>query len=138
MSKARKYIPLIKPYIPRQAIAGLINVLNSGWLTQGKLAGKLEEKIARYTKTKFAFLLNSATSGLIACVKALGLTINDEIIGFISITPPNHKYSIDKYISREELSQYLTPDDRLYEIRLLSVVDEYRSSILALLLMFSA
>lgn len=60
-----------------------------------------------------------------------------QVAGFVSITPPNKgSYSIDKYLSRTELP--FTVDDRLYEIRLLTVLPGFRSSILAVALMYAA
>jgi hypothetical protein len=61
----------------------------------------------------------------------------DTIIGFISITSPlSPKYSVDKYFDRSNIP-YLF-DDKLYEIRLLTVVKQYRSSMLAFALMYAA
>jgi len=62
---------------------------------------------------------------------------DDTVVGFVAITPPNpHGYSIDKYFSRHE-----TPfvyDDGLYEVRLLTVVESSRRTLLAALLMYGA
>lgn len=64
-------------------------------------------------------------------------TIEGEIAGFISITPPGRPaYSIDKYFARGALP--FAVDDRLYEVRLLTVVKPYRGRELALLLMYAA
>lgn len=63
--------------------------------------------------------------------------IGGTIAGFVAITPPNEAgYSIDKYFSREDLP--LVFDDGLYEIRLLTVVTEWRGSRAAPLLMYAA
>jgi histidinol-phosphate/aromatic aminotransferase/cobyric acid decarboxylase-like protein len=48
------------------------------------------------------------------------------LVGFISITPPGRKYSIDKYLAREALP--FPVNDSLYEVRLLTVRKEYRNS----------
>jgi histidinol-phosphate/aromatic aminotransferase/cobyric acid decarboxylase-like protein len=62
---------------------------------------------------------------------------DDEIIGFVSVTPPNPKgYSIDKYFARTSLP--ITFDSKLYEIRLLTVLERHRSSKAAGLLMYAA
>jgi len=64
-------------------------------------------------------------------------TVNDEIAGFISITPPNPpSYSIDKYFRRDQLP--FPVDDRLYEIRLLTVPPSSRGGFWALALMYAA
>jgi histidinol-phosphate/aromatic aminotransferase/cobyric acid decarboxylase-like protein len=63
--------------------------------------------------------------------------INDNIAGFVSITPPGFgKYSIDKYFSRDTLPFAI--DAGLYEVRLLSVVGSHRRSLIAGLLIYAA
>ncbi len=59
------------------------------------------------------------------------------IIGFVSITSPaSKKYSVDKYFSRSAVPYPF--DDKMYEIRLLSIVKEKRNNYLAIVLMFAA
>jgi hypothetical protein len=61
----------------------------------------------------------------------------DVIVGFVSITPPNEiGYSIDKYISRTELPFQF--HDGLFEIRLLTIVTEWRNSVVLQLLLYGA
>ena len=59
------------------------------------------------------------------------------IAGFICITPPRApSFSIDKYFARSALP--FTFDDRLYEVRLLTVLQPHRGRELATLLMYAA
>lgn len=63
--------------------------------------------------------------------------INKEIVGFISITPPEKdRYSIDKYFSRKDLPFKVT--DCLYEMRVLTVIKAHRGQHVALTLMWAA
>jgi len=63
--------------------------------------------------------------------------MDDELAGFISITPPGAAgYSIDKYAARETLPFVF--DDNLFEVRLLTVLKPHRGSELATLLMYGA
>lgn len=64
-------------------------------------------------------------------------TIDGEVAGFVSLTPPGHgRYGIDKYLRRD---QFPFPfDDRLYEVRLLTVVPARRGGPTAFLLMYAA
>ena len=63
--------------------------------------------------------------------------IRGELAGFISVTPPTlGRYSIEKYLSRDELSIPL--DERTYEIRILTVSRAHRHSRVALYLMYAA
>lgn len=60
-----------------------------------------------------------------------------EITGFVSITPPGRgTYSIDKYFKREQLG--FPVDDRLYEVRLLTITHSARRSLPALALMYAS
>lgn len=60
-----------------------------------------------------------------------------EIAGFVSITPPRApSFSVDKYFARTGLP--FAFDDRLYEVRLLTVLQPHRGRELATLLMYAA
>ncbi len=63
---------------------------------------------------------------------------NDEdLCGFVSVTPPGHgQYSLDKYLSRAEWPFAI--DDGLYEMRLLTVTPPHRSGPCAALLMHAS
>ena len=62
--------------------------------------------------------------------------IKGKIAGFISITPPQTPFSIDKYFDRDALP--FTIDDRTFEVRLLTVTKAYRGSLLSSLLIYAA
>ena len=63
--------------------------------------------------------------------------VNDEIAGFISVTPPAAPhFSIDKYFTREELP--FGVDAGTFEVRLLTVLKGFRGTELAMLLMYAA
>jgi histidinol-phosphate/aromatic aminotransferase/cobyric acid decarboxylase-like protein len=60
-----------------------------------------------------------------------------EIIGFVSITPPGHGlYSVDKYLKRGQLP--FPADDKLYEVRILTIPETSRRRMLAVLLMYAS
>jgi histidinol-phosphate/aromatic aminotransferase/cobyric acid decarboxylase-like protein len=61
----------------------------------------------------------------------------DEILGFISITPPSSpSFSVDKYFPRADMP--FAWDEHLYEVRLLTIRKSHRSRQLAMLLMYAA
>ena len=60
----------------------------------------------------------------------------DELLGFISLTPPDGHYSIDKYFQRQHLA--LEFNAQLYEVRLLTVLSPHRGRVAAPLLMYAA
>ena len=63
--------------------------------------------------------------------------VDGEVAGFVSVTPPsaNH-FSIEKYISRDELPFKL--NGTTYEVRLLTVTKAHRRQYLAAVLMYAA
>ena len=63
-------------------------------------------------------------------------SLDDAIAGFISITPPDSSYAIDKYLSRDELPFQV--DNRLYELRLLAVIPPHRGSQVLSALIYAA
>ena len=67
----------------------------------------------------------------------LTASVGSELVGFISITPPTGKgYSIDKYLKRDQLP--FSFDEKLYEVRLLTVRKPHRGRQVAVLLMYAA
>ncbi|MFZ2410165.1 MAG: DegT/DnrJ/EryC1/StrS family aminotransferase, partial [Candidatus Methanoperedens sp.] len=73
-------IPLAQPDIGEEDIRLVNEVLRSGWLSMGPKVGEFEEKFAGYIGTKHAIAVNSGTSGLHLCVRALGIKKGDEVI----------------------------------------------------------
>src|SRR5262245_14586102 len=67
----------------------------------------------------------------------LTASVGGQVVGFISVTPPRPgRYSLDKYVARERLP--FAFDAGLYEVRLLTVVPEFRGQHVAVLLMYAA
>lgn len=62
----------------------------------------------------------------------------DRVVGFISVTPPGGRFSIDKYLNRAQLPFQL--DGSVYEIRILTVCQDHRHDGrgIALVLMLAA
>ncbi len=61
-------------------IAGVVEVLNSSYLTQGQKVAKFEEELCRYTGAKYAITFNSATTALFGAYSVAGIKEGDEII----------------------------------------------------------
>jgi hypothetical protein len=66
----------------------------------------------------------------------LVVAAGESIAGFLSVTPPGGRYSLDKYAPRSAWP--FATDDGLYELRLLTVVEAERRSPVAMLLMHAA
>ncbi len=73
-------IPLSAPDITETEINAVTEVLRSTRLSLGPKLEEFERNIAAYAGTKHAVAVNSGTSGLHLCVRALGLKAGDEVI----------------------------------------------------------
>lgn len=62
--------------------------------------------------------------------------VEGRVAGFVSITPPGRRYSIDRHLAPEALP--FARDAGLHEVRLLTVAPEHRGRRLAPLLMYAA
>ena len=70
-------IPYAKQSIDKVDIKNVTKALKSEFITQGKLTEKFEKKISNYVKSKYACVVNSATSGLFLACKLLNLSKQD-------------------------------------------------------------
>lgn len=73
-------IPISKPTISNEEIKAIVKVLNSGFLTQGKVVDELENKFAQFCGTKYAIACNSGTAALHIALYSIGIKPGDEII----------------------------------------------------------
>jgi len=69
--------PYSRHYLFPKDIKEVVKVLKSDYLTQGSQINKFEKKIAKNCKSKYAVVVNSATSALHLACLALGLKKND-------------------------------------------------------------
>jgi len=73
-------VPLSAPDITESEIAAVTDVLRSPQLSLGPKLAEFERAVADYTNTPYAVAVNSGTSGLHLCVRALGFKEGDEVI----------------------------------------------------------
>jgi len=73
-------IPLSNPDITQQEIDAVVAVLKNPQLSLGPKLLEFEKKFARYIGAKHAVAVNSGTSGLHLCVRALDLQDGDEVL----------------------------------------------------------
>lgn len=66
--------------IEEDDINGVVDVLKSSHLAQGKKVEEFEKALSKYTKTNYAITFNSATSALYAAYLACGIKEGDEVI----------------------------------------------------------
>ena len=73
-------IPLSAPDITEQDIAAVTGVLRTSSLSLGPKVQEFERAIARYVNAAAVIAVNSGTSGLHLCIRALGISEGDEVI----------------------------------------------------------
>ncbi len=73
-------VPLSGPSITQREIDLVTQVLRTGVLSLGDRLTEFEEKFAAYADTRFAIAVNSGTSALHLCVRALDIGPEDEVI----------------------------------------------------------
>ncbi len=73
-------IPLSAPDITEADIAAVSGVLRTPRLSLGPQLEEFENSIARYIGTSHAVAVNSGTSALHLCIRALGISEGDEVI----------------------------------------------------------
>jgi perosamine synthetase len=73
-------IPLSLPDIGEREIAYVTDALRSGQLSLGARLGEFENKFAGYVGARYAVAVNSGTSALHLCVRAMDIGPGDEVI----------------------------------------------------------
>ena len=73
-------IPLSQPDIGEREIERVTRALRSGDLSLGPRVPEFEEEFAHFVGARYAIAVNSGTSALHLCVKALGIGPEDEVL----------------------------------------------------------
>ncbi len=77
---AQKYIPFFVPSIGNEEIQEVTKVMQSGWITSGKVTEEFEKKFSQYIGCKYTAAVNSGTAALHLSLDAIGLKPGDEVI----------------------------------------------------------
>ncbi len=75
-------IPLYDIQLSKQAITNATNVLESGWLSPGKMTAKFEEKILELTDSPHGISVSSATEAM---------TVVQKIVNYERLERANNK-----------------------------------------------
>jgi len=73
-------IPITKPYFNNKEVKAVEKVIESGWVVQGPKVREFEERIAKFTGSKYAIATTSCTTALHLSLVALGIGPGDEVI----------------------------------------------------------
>ena len=74
------YLPFSKPTIDEQTIAGVAEVLRSGWITTGPKVKAFEAALSEYLGGRIVRTFTSATGALEVALQACGIGPGDEVI----------------------------------------------------------
>ena len=73
-------IPLIKPYIDDVVVSKVLEVLDSGYLTEGPVTHTFEKEFSEYIGCEHSIAVTSCTTGLEIALRALNIREGDEVI----------------------------------------------------------
>ena len=73
-------IPVARPFVAEEEELGVLEVLRSGWLTQGPRVEEFERRFAAYVGCKQAIAVSSCTTALQLALWAIGIEAGDEVI----------------------------------------------------------
>lgn len=73
-------VPYFKGAMGREELDRVADVLESGWLTTGKVTAKFETEFARHCSANHALATNSCTAALHLALEALGVGPGDKVI----------------------------------------------------------
>lgn len=73
-------IPVARPYIGSEEEQAVIDVLRSGWVTQGPRVAEFEEKFSDYIGCDYSVAVSSCTTALHLALLAIGVGPGDEVI----------------------------------------------------------
>lgn len=77
---ATSYLPFARPSIDEETIAGVADVLRSGWITSGPQVRALEAQLSAHCAGRPVRVLNSATAGLEIGLAIAAIAPGDEVI----------------------------------------------------------
>jgi dTDP-4-amino-4,6-dideoxygalactose transaminase len=75
-----KYLPFARPTIDEETIAGVADVLRSGWITTGPKVQEFERALSEYLGGRIVRSFTSATGALEVALQACGIGPGDEVI----------------------------------------------------------
>src|SRR5206468_2074211 len=74
------YLPFARPTIDEETIAGVAEVLRSGWITTGPKVQEFERALSGYLGGRIVRTFTSATGALEVALQACGIGPGDEVI----------------------------------------------------------
>jgi perosamine synthetase len=73
-------IPVARPFVGGEEETAVVEVLRSGWLSQGPRVAEFEKRFAEYVGAKHAIAVSSCTTALHLGLVAAGIVAGDEVL----------------------------------------------------------
>jgi len=73
-------IPVARPFVGSEEETAVLEVLRSGWMTQGPRVAEFEKQFAEYVGAKHAIAVSSCTTALHMALIAAGIKAGDEVL----------------------------------------------------------
>lgn|SRR5579859_1662851 len=80
LSASGAMIPVARPFIGEEEEIGVLEVLRSGWVTQGPRVAEFEQKFAAYVGCEHAIAVSSCTTALQLALWVTGIKPGDQVI----------------------------------------------------------
>ena len=75
-----EWLPFHRPSLDARDVKGVVETLESGWLTTGPVTRRFEQKFARAVGARDALALSSGTAALHLALRVLGVQPGDDVI----------------------------------------------------------
>ncbi len=113
-------VPFFRPSLGEEEKNAVLSVMDSGWLTTGKITLEFEKEFAAYVGTRHALAVNSNTSGMILAMEACGVKAGKAVITtpytFVSTAASAIHLNGDVYFADIEKDSYSIDPDSIEEI----------------------
>lgn len=113
-------VPFFKPSFSDEEKQAVCEVIDSGWLTTGKITHEFEEEFASYVGSMHALAVNSNTSGMILAMEACGVREGKAVITtpytFVSTAASAVHLGGDVFFADIEPDSYSINPDKIEEI----------------------
>jgi perosamine synthetase len=76
----RQMIPVARPFVGKEEEEAVLQVLRSGWLSQGQRVAEFERHFAKYVGARHAVAVSSCTTALHLAFVAAGIGVGDEVL----------------------------------------------------------
>ena len=113
-------VPFFKPSFSDEEKNAVCEVIDSGWLTTGKVTHEFEKEFAEYVGAKHALAVNSNTSGMILAMEACGVRAGRAVITtpytFVSTAASAVHLGADVFFADVEKDSYSISPEKIEEI----------------------